>query len=325
MSKPVPTGAMLAAAMVAGALLPAQAAAAATPKAEPKVKVVATLTQVADLVKSIGRDNIDLYTILKPADEPDHHDITPADKAAIAASQVVFISGIAVDDWIKPTLDELGANGKVVDTSQRVATIAGDPASEPIDPHWWYDPENATIALRTIAGGLSKANQEDAGYFRKNLAKETKAYHRLDDRVERLFAKTPANKRIFTSTIDALPYFLHHFGVKSNPDAAAPPDSVAPTIDDNFHVADPDKVEQSDIAWIKKVGACKVFVDSFNKTRKANIEKATGATFMENVIVGDGIGTPGPGATIRSALLFDAEQMASGFGCDSGADPARAH
>ena len=62
--------------------------------------VVATTTQVADLVREVGGGRISVDGMLRPGGDPHDYEPRPSDVAAVAKADLVFRSGGEVDDWL---------------------------------------------------------------------------------------------------------------------------------------------------------------------------------------------------------------------------------
>ncbi len=122
------------------------------------VEVVATTTQVADMVRAVGGDRVAVTQILKPNSDPHDYEPRPSDARAIEGADVVFRSGGEVDQWMDDLIESGGADTRVVDLSESVR-LRGD------DPHWWQDPRNAVRAAAAIESGLREGGAKvgDAG------------------------------------------------------------------------------------------------------------------------------------------------------------------
>src|SRR4051794_20617458 len=61
------------------------------------VKVVATTTQLGDMVRRIGGTSADVTQILRPNTDPHEYEPRPSDVAATAGARIVFESGDHLD------------------------------------------------------------------------------------------------------------------------------------------------------------------------------------------------------------------------------------
>ena len=90
------------------------ASAATTAVAGVASAVVATTTQVADLVRQVGGGRVNVEGMLHPGGDPHDYEPRPSDVAAIADAELVFRSGGEVDDWLGDVIDNAGGDAEVV-------------------------------------------------------------------------------------------------------------------------------------------------------------------------------------------------------------------
>ena len=126
---------MLVVVLAATALLPACGAADGShgsPSADGggaagAVKVVATTTQLGDIVRRIGGAGADVTQILKPNTDPHEYEPRPSDVAAAAGARVVFESGDNLDAWAKQIVEQAGGHPTtVVLADSNVDRVAGE-------------------------------------------------------------------------------------------------------------------------------------------------------------------------------------------------------
>ncbi|HEV2953625.1 MAG TPA: zinc ABC transporter substrate-binding protein [Candidatus Dormibacteraeota bacterium] len=266
-----------------------------------QINVVASLTQIGYLVGQVGGTRVHVTTILTPNDEPDVHTITPADQVAFSSASVIFESGVAVDTWMNPGLLATGTSSKAVDLSQGAMILPGpDPILEPLDPHWWYDVNNAKNGLKNIVAALSAADPGGAATYQANADAESASLDAMNASIHSLIDPIPAAKRIWATAIDSQPYMTNYYGISYLP------------IDDVAAASDPIGTAHQLIAD----QACAFFVDApFDPLVAAQITANSNVPVIVGDIVGDGIGNPGIDATIESALVHDAQSMANSFNC----------
>jgi ABC-type Zn uptake system ZnuABC Zn-binding protein ZnuA/ABC-type Mn2+/Zn2+ transport system permease subunit len=84
------------------------------------VRVVATTTQVADLVRQVGGEEVDVAQIIQPNTDPHDYEPRPSDVAAFADADVVFKSGGHLDEWSEQLVEDSGSNATVVDLSENL-------------------------------------------------------------------------------------------------------------------------------------------------------------------------------------------------------------
>jgi ABC-type Zn uptake system ZnuABC Zn-binding protein ZnuA len=171
------------------------------------VSVVATTTQVADLVRNVGGARVEVATILEPQADPHDYEPRPSDAADLADAAVVFRSGGDLDEWLGELIDSAGADGAEVTLLDRVRARGSD-------PHWWHDPRNAVLATGAIRDALAEADPDGRAAYERNARRYIERLRAVDRDVEACIAELPQAKRKIVTTHDALAYFAERYGIE---------------------------------------------------------------------------------------------------------------
>jgi len=260
--------------------------------------VVATTTQVADLVREVGGDRISVDGILRPGGDPHDYEPRPSDVAAVARADLVFRSGGEVDDWLNDVLDNASGGADVVTLIDSVDRIEGD-------PHWWQDPRNAERAVETIRGRLAKLDPGGARTYRRNSARLERRLRALDSAIAACVARVPAERRGIVTTHDALGYFARRYGVRVV-------GAVIPSLSTQAQASAGDV--QKLVDQIRDEGVEAVFPESsVNPDIERAIAREAGATVGDKLYA-DSLGPKGSaGATYLGALSSDADALVRGM------------
>jgi ABC-type Zn uptake system ZnuABC Zn-binding protein ZnuA len=173
--------------------------------------VVATTTQVADFVRNVGGQRIDVHQILHPNTDPHEYEPRPSDVKSVSGASLAVRSGGDVDDWLQDVMDNAGGDAQVLILSDHVHTredAAGD-----LDPHWWQDPRNAELAVKAIRDALAKADPGGAATYRRNAARYLGRLEQLDRQTAACIGRIPARLRKLVTTHDALGYYAARYGL----------------------------------------------------------------------------------------------------------------
>jgi zinc/manganese transport system substrate-binding protein len=273
------------------------------------IKVVATTTQLGDIVRAVGGGDVRLTQILKPNTDPHEYEPRPRDVQETAGAQVVFTSGDNLDKWMADVVEQSGGSPEVVDLSEplpahRPGETDGPEASR-YDPHWWHDPRNVEAAVGHIRTALIAA--EPAA--RKAITARADAYlaklRTLDAGIRRCVAAVPAADRKLVTDHDAFGYFAARYGITV----------VGAVIPSQTTAAQPSAGEITDLArLIRREHVKAVFPESSVNAKLAEaIAKQTGAT-ADHTLYGDTLGPVGSkGATYLQMEQANADAMVRGF------------
>src|SRR5919198_259161 len=192
---------------------PSQASTGAAAGGVKRLKVVATTTQVADFVRNIGADKVNVTQILKPNVDPHDYEPSPADIQAFAQADLVVKNGVGLEKWLDEVVSSSGFHGTTIDASTGVSIIPGDGSAEEKagDPHIWHNPQNVEIMARNIAAGFEAADAADKATFEANLAAYTRKLNELDTWIAQQIGSLPAGQRKLVTNHDAFHYYVNRY------------------------------------------------------------------------------------------------------------------
>lgn len=299
----------LAAAALAASLLLGVGCAGNSGSDDGKLDVVATTTQVGDLVREVGGGAVAVDQILQPNTDPHEYEPRPSDVVATAEADLVFASGDELDGWIGEVVSDSGSEARVVDLGAAVPErLPGDSSgaeASTYDPHWWHDPRNAEAAVREIERSLAAADPARRGQFERRAGAYLGRLRTLDAGIARCMGSVPASRRKLVTDHDAFGYFAERYGI----------DVVGAVIPSQATQAQPSAKDLSALAEeIEREGVEAIFPESSLSPKVAEaIAAQTGAT-AEHTLYGDTLGPEGSdGATYLQMEAANADAMVRGF------------
>jgi ABC-type Zn uptake system ZnuABC Zn-binding protein ZnuA len=91
-----------------------------------KLKIVATTSIVADLVKNVVGENAEIVTLV-PADSDAHtFEPSPADSAALAAADVIFEIGLGFEFWLDRLYESSGSKARRIRLANSIQPLASN-------------------------------------------------------------------------------------------------------------------------------------------------------------------------------------------------------
>ncbi|HKP97152.1 MAG TPA: metal ABC transporter substrate-binding protein [Fibrobacteria bacterium] len=162
-----------------GALLFSSALAAAPVAA--KIKVAASLTDLASIASYVGGGEVEVFSIAKANSNPHFVEVLPSYMIKVSRVDVYLKAGLALDQWADAII-EGSRNNKlaVIDCSAGVEVL--EKPSGKVDasmgdvhpqgnPHYWLDPANGPLIAEHVREALSKADPAHAALFAANAKK----------------------------------------------------------------------------------------------------------------------------------------------------------
>jgi ABC-type Zn uptake system ZnuABC Zn-binding protein ZnuA len=267
-----------------------------------RLRVVATTTQVGEVAREVGGDDVALTVLLKPGAEAHEFEITTAAAAAIERSDLILESGAGLEVWLEGALATIGGADRLHDMSEGVALRAPDDPEHAgeTDPHYWLTAPNASRMVENVEAALAAARPELADAFAERAAAYLGRLEAADAEIRRLMAEIPEARRGIVTNHDAIGYFLAEYGLRFV-------GSVFPSLDAS---AEPNPAQLAALAdTIRREGVTAIFSESAVNPKLARaIAAETGAKVVDEPLYTDSLGPPGSGAeTLDGMLLHDAQ------------------
>ncbi|MGY8668565.1 zinc ABC transporter substrate-binding protein, partial [Bradyrhizobium sp. UFLA05-109] len=176
-----------------------------------RLNVVASFSILADFIRNVGGDRVNLTTLVGP--DSDVHVYTPApgDAKRIADARLVIVNGLGLEGWLPRLVQSAGSKATVVIASAGIAPLKLGSES---DPHAWQSIPNAKAYVTNIADALAAAAPDDAEFFRDQAKAYLEKLETLDREVREAIAKIPPERRKVISTHDAFGYFAAEYGIQ---------------------------------------------------------------------------------------------------------------
>lgn len=282
---------------------------AANPDGSPSIKVIATTTQLGDIVREVGGASVKVTQILKPNTDPHDYEPRPRDVQETAGATVVFVSGDNLDRWMGDVVKQSGGAPATIDLSaalpRRLAGETDGDVASAYDPHWWHDPRNVEAAVGAIRDALVEAEPAVRARVDAGAARYLAKVRALDRGIQRCMSQVPAAERKLVTDHDAFGYFARRYGITV----------VGAVIPSQSTQAQASASGVSDLAKLIRAEDVKaIFPESSVNPRLAKaIADQTGAT-ADLTLYGDTLGPEGStGATYLRMEQANADAMVKGF------------
>ena len=185
--------------------------------AQEKMKVVATFSILADLVRNVGGDRVELATLVGPNSDAHVYSPTPADAKTLAAAKVIFANGLAFEGWIERLVKASGTKATRVVASkgikQRKMEDDEHPGRTQTDPHAWQSVANAKVYVANIRDALIAADPAGKIAYEANARAFSAKLDALEQEVRDAIAKIPAARRRIITSHNAFGYFQAAYGI----------------------------------------------------------------------------------------------------------------
>jgi ABC-type Zn uptake system ZnuABC Zn-binding protein ZnuA len=178
------------------------------------LNVIATTTIVADVVRQVGGEHVQVETLLPVGADPHSFDPAPRDMADIANASLIFANGAGLEAFLQPLIENAGATARVVDLSQGIDLLEGTGEEPGSDPHVWMDPNNVTVWVENVRAALSQADPQHADAYQANADRYKVDLKDLDAWIREQIGGIPEGSRKLVTDHLVFGYFARRYGLE---------------------------------------------------------------------------------------------------------------
>jgi ABC-type Zn uptake system ZnuABC Zn-binding protein ZnuA len=265
------------------------------------VRVVATTTVLADLVRSVGGDRVVVDSLVPKGGDVHTFDPRPSDIRRVADAQLVVANGLGLDEWLTRLATDAGTAAPVLRLAasvpvDRYIVEAGLP-----NPHLWLDPDAAAAYANAIATALGGIDHSDAATFTANATAFAARLNDLKRWGTGLVATLPADRRTLVAFHDALPYFARAFGLQIAGVIVRAPGQ------------DPSASDIAGLVDAIRASGARVVVSEvqFSDKLARTVASETGATIVSD-LYDDSLGDP-PIDSYDALIRYDLQRLVTGL------------
>jgi len=284
-----------------------------------KLQVVATTSIIADIVKNIGGDAIELSTLLPAGTDPHGFQPNPKDASLIADADIIFMNGMGLETFIEPLLENAGSQAKLISISEGIHSLQSvqeDSHEETVnvevhteedqhkagDPHVWTDPNNVLIWVDNIERALVEIDPSNSEKYQSNAELYRQSLNQIDGWIREMVGEvSPENRKLITDhTI--LAYFASRYGFEQT-------GTLISGFDAQSEPSAQDLANLEDIVEEYKIKA--VFVgNTVNPALAERVATDTGAKLVS--LFSDSLSPlDGPASTYLEYLRYNVNQITS--------------
>ena len=192
-------------------LLLASLLTAAPLSAAERLNVVASFSIIADFVRNVGGDRINLTTLVGANGDIHVYTPAPSDAKRIADANLVVINGLGLEGWLPRLVQSSGSKAQIVTASSGITPLK---IGSEADPHAWQSVPNARVYVTNIRDALAAADPANADFFREQAKAYLEKLDTLDREVREAVANIPPQRLKVISTHDAFGYFAAEYGIQ---------------------------------------------------------------------------------------------------------------
>ena len=283
-------------------------AAPAAGDAEPRKLAVASTSIIADLVRNVGGERLDVKALVGANGDAHVYSPTPGDAREIAAAAIVFVNGLGLEGWLPRLVGASGSKAPVIAVSKGITPRRMQDEEHlgrsVTDPHAWQSIADAKIYVANIRDRLVAVDPAGKAAYDANAQAYLAKLDDLDKEVRSAIASIPAHRRKIITTHDAFGYFGAAYGMSFIAPEGVSTDSE-PSAKDVARI----------IRQIKQQNIPAVFLENVSDPRlMEQIARETGAA-IGGKLYSDALSEPsGPAATYIDMMRHNVRELTKALG-----------
>jgi len=195
-----------------------------------KLPVIASIYPVADMVRQVGGDHVDVTFVLPAGASPHTFEPKPSLVKKFSSARIFFRIGAGLEFWAEKFIELAGPGLTTIVLSEGVSLIhtaeyhhedkadhhvesgTSDHESSVANPHIWLDPAIAKSMVDKITAVLCEVDHQHLTYYKQRSQNYLNDIDKLDRRIKVKVANFNIKK--YVSFHASWVYFARHYGLE---------------------------------------------------------------------------------------------------------------
>lgn len=227
-----------------------------------KLNVVTSISPITDIVKNIGGEKINLFSLVPEGVDSHTFELVPSDAIKISKANLVIINGLNLEMSIEKIANSLKAKNPQIEILKLADnTITerdwifdfsfpkerGDP-----NPHLWLNVEYTMNFVNLIRDKLIEMDPENSEYYISNSNNYINLLKNLDEGIKMSVNTIPLENRKLFTYHDSWAYFAPRYGINLI-GSLQPSDFGEPSPKDVARLIDQIRIEQIPVIFASEV------------------------------------------------------------------------
>jgi len=182
-----------------------------------KLIIVITTGMIADAVKNIVADKVEVISLMGPGVDPHLYKVTQSEIKKLLNADIIFYNGLHLEGKMEDVLKKMTelkpviavSNGLEKDQLRATSEFQGN-----YDPHLWFSVKLWADIVKFIGLKLSEIDSSNASFYQVNTDKYLLELAALDSWTISQINTIPETQRVLITAHDAFGYFGREYGMK---------------------------------------------------------------------------------------------------------------
>lgn len=182
-----------------------------------KLRVVTSIGMLADAVKVITEDSVEVTGLMGPGVDPHLYKATSGDVSLLDKADLIIYNGLNLEAKMAVIFKKMSASKKTLAAAEHIDSsllrfpeyFKGHP-----DPHIWFDVSKWKTVVAASGIALMELDPANQKVYQKNLSGYLHVLDELHKWVKAQMATIPEDKRVLVTAHDAFGYFGEAYDIE---------------------------------------------------------------------------------------------------------------
>lgn len=190
---------------------------------EHPIQVVCTIGPIADMLRNIGGEHVEVTGLMGPGVDPHLYRELPADIEKLNSADVIFYNGLHLEGRMADLFARLAKQRPTFAVTEGLVEADDPRLRKPpefegyFDPHLWHDPKLWAECVAYATDRLCELDPSHSGDYQKNSKAYQAKLRELDAYCRDRLAEIPKSQRVLVTAHDAFGYFCITYDLDSMP------------------------------------------------------------------------------------------------------------
>ena len=186
-----------------------------TESQQKRLEIVTTTGMIADIVKNIGDDFVDVTALMGPGVDPHLYKASEDDIKRMTNADVIFYNGLHLEGAMAELLERMSGSVRTLAVSSKIDTsllIRSEQFEGSFDPHIWFDVRLWMSAVQYVRDILMEMDPDHSEVYYFNTEGYSIDLSDLHDYVYKTARSIPPPQRVLITAHNAFSYFGRAYG-----------------------------------------------------------------------------------------------------------------
>lgn len=184
---------------------------------ERTIRVVATTSMLADLVRSIGGERVEVDALMGPGVDPHLYNPSAGDVRRMSRADLIVYNGLHLEGKMTDVFEQMRQrNARTMGLAEEAIPdsllIESPMFAGNYDPHIWLSVPLWRLAAQHLATTLADLDPVHADTYKQHVLDYEQELQAVDEYVKVRVSEVPAQRRILITSHDAFGYFGSTYG-----------------------------------------------------------------------------------------------------------------